>query len=201
MFRALKWAAPVVAFGLLFSLAGTRASAADAPAASGDKGTVSGTVTDKDGKPVANCPVRLFHPMDHAGGGKKGGGEHGDADKGTDKKADKDAAGTDRKATQLADKPAKGDKPVPVASGTTDSDGKFTLNDVPVGDYMVIANLKGTGSAREKVTVKSGETATVSLKLEYHDKGAGKGGSSAGTGSSTGTGHGPGKHDDSDSSK
>ena len=186
MFRALKWATPVVAFGLLLSLAGAGVRAADA--GSGDKGTVSGTVTDKDGKAVANCPVRLFHPMER-GAGKHGGG---DADKSSDKKGDNQSAAADRKATQLADKPAKGDKPVPVATGTTDSDGKFTLNDVPVGDYVVIANLKGTGSAREKVTVKSGETATVELKLEYHDRGAGK------SGSSTGTGHGPGKHDDSD---
>jgi protocatechuate 3,4-dioxygenase beta subunit len=155
----LKWATPVVAFGLLLSLAATRSLAADDASAAGDKGTVTGTVTDKDGKPVPNCQVRLFHPMER--GAKKTGKGH---------KADNQSARADRKAETLA----KGQRPVPVASATTDDDGKFTLKDVPAGNYVVLANLRGTGNAREKVTVKAGETAEVTLKLGAHEKG-GKG--------------------------
>jgi protocatechuate 3,4-dioxygenase beta subunit len=64
MFRVMKFATPVVAFALLFTLTNLRASAADT--ATTDKGTISGTVVDKDGKPVADAHVRLFHPMEHA---------------------------------------------------------------------------------------------------------------------------------------
>jgi protocatechuate 3,4-dioxygenase beta subunit len=160
MFRMMKWAAPVVAFGLLLALSATRSTAAD-ESASGDKGTVTGTVVDKDGKPVANCQVRLFHPSGKAANHKKKDNNTGE---------DQSAVRADHKAQTLA----KGNRPTPVASTTTDNDGKFTLNDVPAGNYMVIANQRGVGNAREKVTVKAGETATVELKLSVHEKGAGK---------------------------
>jgi uncharacterized GH25 family protein len=67
---------------------------------------------------------------------------------------------------------AKTDRPAPVAEGTTDADGKFTLDNVPAGDYMVQANVKGKGMAREKVEVKAGETADAGkLTLgEVHKK-------------------------------
>ena len=60
---------PVVAFGLLMSLAGTRVGAEDAKPAKGETGSVSGTVVDKDGKPAANAKVRLVHPNARGGHG------------------------------------------------------------------------------------------------------------------------------------
>ena len=65
----------------------------------------------------------------------------------------------------------KGQKPV--AKTTTESDGTFTLADVPAGDYLLVANVKGQGMAREKVTVKAGETVDVKLTLK-EGKGGGK---------------------------
>ena len=113
-----------------------------------DTGSINGTVKGSDDKPVAGALVRLLHPMSHA-----------------DKKADK------------ASKQAKGaDKPVPVATATTDNDGKYEMKDVPTGDYVVQCQVKGQGSAHEHVTVKSGDTATVDLKLAHKGGAASAGG-------------------------
>ena len=152
--RIVQWAAPVVAFGLILALAGALARAEDKDTKK-ETGSVSGKVTDKDGKAVSGVQVSLFHPMNRKS----------------------ETAAKESKSTRLAEKgekPAKGDKPVAVATATSDADGKYTLSDVPVGDYLVVARQKGVGNAREKVTVKAGETASVDLKLEY--KSGGKGG-------------------------
>src|SRR6478609_5476676 len=54
-------------------------------------------------------------------------------------------------------KPAAGEKPVAVATATTDEHGKFEMKDVPAGDYVAMAGgKKAGGSGREKVTVSSG---------------------------------------------
>jgi protocatechuate 3,4-dioxygenase beta subunit len=157
MFRVMKFATPVVAFALLFTLTNLRASAADT--ATTDKGTISGTVVDKDGKPVADAHVRLFHPMEHA---KKKNKDN----------AENQAALGNHKAREFAKGDKKG-RPTPVAETTTDNDGKFTLSDVEPGDYTIVANLKGSGTAHQKVTVEAGKTETVSLTLAA--RGAGHG--------------------------
>jgi hypothetical protein len=138
MFRIAKWATPIVAFGLLMGLLHTRATAEDTKAEK-DTGTVKGIVKDKDDNAVAGATVKIVAPM-----AKKPA---------ADKKPGEQAAG---------DKPAK---TPPVATGTTDKDGKFSIADVPVGKYTVVANSKGLGVAHEDVEVKKGETAEVSLKL------------------------------------
>src|SRR4051812_18345638 len=121
MFRVMKWATPLLALGLIVSLAAVRASAEESKE-NKDTGSVSGTVTSPDGKPAAGVNIRLFHPMDK-----------------TERKAAKGEAKTEAKSEKAqtnaaeGDKPAAGsekkktDKPVPVASGTTDNDGKFAL--------------------------------------------------------------------------
>jgi hypothetical protein len=140
MFRVLKWATPLVAFAMLLSLS----AVTKAEDTKKDTGTVKGTVVDKDGKPVAGAEVMIFTPMKHA--------DH-----------------TKPEAKAADPSKAKGDKPVSVVPAVkSDDKGEFTLADVPAGDYTVVARLKGQGSAREKVTVKSGETATVELKLAPH---------------------------------
>jgi protocatechuate 3,4-dioxygenase beta subunit len=145
MFRIFKLATPVVALAFMMALV-TRVQAADEKKTTG---AVSGTVTDKDGKPVADVSVKLFSAT---------------AAKQHKPKQEADEPSTDKPA---GDKPAapKGDKPKPVADATTDKDGKFTMSDVPVGSYVLRVNVKGQGHATQKVEVQAGETADVTLKL------------------------------------
>jgi 5-hydroxyisourate hydrolase-like protein (transthyretin family) len=168
MFGLLKWAAPVAALGLMLGFAGTRAIAQDASPDKKETGSVSGVVQDKDGKPAEGVNIKLFKPFDK--GGRKAekqarnalGDKHG--------KAEKLAEG-DKPA---GEKPAKGDRPQPVSTAVTDHDGKFEMKDVPVGKYIVAATLRRQGGARQPVEIKSGENATVELKLEEkkHDAAA-----------------------------
>ena len=62
-------------------------------------------------------------------------------------------------------------------SGTVlDKDGKFSMADVPVGKYVVMAMVKGVGGARSEVEVTAGSEAKVELKLQERPaKGAKKG--------------------------
>jgi hypothetical protein len=140
MSRTAKWFIPALAFGLLLGLAGEQTRAQDENKA---VGTVSGTVKGQDGEAAAEVNVRIVSPPK----GKKGG----------------DAV--------LA--PADGEKkkrPKPVAQGKTDADGKFTIENVPVGSYMVVAGGGGKGMARQAVEVKEGETASVELQLAPNPK-------------------------------
>jgi hypothetical protein len=118
-----------------------------------DTGKITGKVTGKDGNAVAGVHVRLMTPP------KKG------------------------------EKPAKGERPKPVAESKTESDGTYTLSDVPAGDYILVAggagkrekgaakdaSAKDAGMAREKVSVKAGETKTMDLKLGDRKEGGKKG--------------------------
>jgi len=99
-------------------------------------GTIEVSVLDKDGKPVEGATVRVTAP--HQGAAK----------------AEPKAADETPKA-----------KATPVAEGKTGADGKAKLENVPAGDYNLSANLKGQGQARQKVSVKAGETLSVELKL------------------------------------
>jgi hypothetical protein len=120
--------------------------AEDKPAAA--TGTVTVTVTDKDGKAVEGATVRITAPRQAAA-----------------KSAE----------PKLADDTGKtGTKSTPVAQGMTDKDGKATLENVPVGEYNLSANLKGTGNARQKITVEAGKTLNVELKLAQKSTAAAK---------------------------
>ena len=143
MFRIAKWIAPAVALALIVSFTAARAAAEEKQPAG--KGTITGTVKDKDGSPVASAPVRLFNPMEQR---KKPAAET--------QAADPAAPGADK---------VKKEKPTPVAEATTDAEGKFTLPDVPAGSYRVVCAVKGKGRGNQKVEVKAGETATVDIKL------------------------------------
>src|SRR5205823_9109438 len=116
--------APMLAVVIAMAFA-AMVRAEDAKAA--DTGTVSGTVLDKDGKPVSDAKVRVVAAKKRESGGATTA-PSGDA------KSKTDAA----------------------AEGTSDAQGKFTLQNVPVGDYTVHAAVKGQGSGREKVSVKAG---------------------------------------------
>ncbi len=51
------------------------------------------------------------------------------------------------------------------ASVTTDKDGKYTINNVPPGSYLVIASAAGRNSAASKVSVSVGKGATAKFVL------------------------------------
>ena len=104
----------------------------------GTAGTISVTVLDKDGKPVEGATVRVTAPKQVA-----------------------------TREPKLADeqKPAEKPKAIPVAEARTDRDGKATLEKIPAGSFNLAANLKGVGTARQKISVKAGETLSVELKL------------------------------------
>jgi hypothetical protein len=111
-----------------------------------DTGKVTGKVLDKDGKGVAGANVALRTPPE------KGEG---------------------KKPAAAAPSEGKGERQKPVAKTKSEADGSFTLADVPAGDYLLVANVKGQGMAREKVSVKAGETKEVKLTLKEGKGGPG----------------------------
>ncbi|HEX8520696.1 MAG TPA: carboxypeptidase-like regulatory domain-containing protein [Tepidisphaeraceae bacterium] len=145
MRRIARWAAPIVALGLMLGLA-VSVKAEDKK----ETGTVTGTLVDKDGKAVANANVGVY---------AAGMGDHKKKDK-----AEKQAADAETHKDK-AQHGVKGDRPKAVAEATTDSSGKFTIENVPAGEYSVRAMVKGQGRAAQKVEVKAGESVTVDLKL------------------------------------
>jgi hypothetical protein len=156
----------VVAAGLAGFTTIPMARAEDKPAAGAEvkKGTITGTLLDKDGKPVASAEIGVFKPMGRGGPGggaapagraARNGGKNGAV-----------AQAEDPKPAPPADA-GRGNRQRPEAlfKTTTDADGKFTIKDVPVGEYALMARVDGKGFARERVTVKPDDSVTVSLKL------------------------------------
>jgi len=106
-------------------------------------GSVSGTVM-KDGKPVANAKIGLrVAPA-------KG------------KRSSKQASPT----TQPGADSAKHSKHDLAAQGTSDAEGKFTLQNIGPGQYLVIAGDKAQGRGKVHVVVVSGEDASVVIDLQ-----------------------------------
>jgi hypothetical protein len=56
-------------------------------------------------------------------------------------------------------------KRTPVAEGTTDAKGAFTLSNVPAGNYIVMATLKGVGRGHATADLTS-TTVSVSISLK-----------------------------------
>lgn len=100
-------------------------------------GSVSGTVTTPDQKPAANATVRVV----------------------ADSKAHKP-----EKTAADGEKPKK-DK-APAYTGTTDADGKFTIDNIPPGQYTVMVNIKEVGRGKQTVSVAAGKTAEVVIQLQ-----------------------------------
>ena len=162
MFRVLNWTTPFVAFAMLLALG----SASRADEAKKETGTVTGTVLDKEGHPAAGLQVRLFHPFER--GQRRGEGaskvEKQNADPGSGA-----ATGDNHEKPGKGEKGRKGekgDRPQPVATTSTDKDGKFTMSDVPAGKYVVMTMIKGVGGARQDVEVTAGSEAKVELKIQ-----------------------------------
>jgi hypothetical protein len=155
MLSGSKFLATLAASAMLFLGAASLKAA--------DEGSITGTVLGKDGKtPAANASVRLSKPGQGGPGGRRQPG--GNAPKAAPQAAD--APKPD--APKDAPKPGGpgGNRPAPLMETKTGTDGKFTFDKVPAGDYVVAAGDRETGFARENVTVKSGEAATVSITLK-----------------------------------
>lgn len=155
MRQSLKWILPASALSLMFTLGlnGVALAQDAAPAAEG-KGTITGTVVAEDGSAVADLEVRVMPPPPPRDG---------------------EGPRRNRANEQAADDQKKGDhpdRPEPVATATTDADGKFSV-EVPAGTYVVIAGKPGKGMGRQRVTVADGETKTVELKLKKGKRGEG----------------------------
>lgn len=109
---------------------------------------ITGKVTDKDGKAVADAQVMVF--------------------KAPAKPNKKAQAAFDIQVLNLEDKPAAPadkPKPEPVAKGTTGADGTYSLDGIAAGDYIVRAGAKGVGGGQAKVTVADADV-VVDIKLE-----------------------------------
>jgi len=161
MSNILKWLLPVTAaLGLVMGISALSAKAEDAKDAKTGKGSITGTVTDKDAKAVEGVEVRLMKPRQRGGGAGA---------------ATQAALGTDPIALQQRQ------PPTPIATATTDKDGKFTMKDVAVGDYMVgVRDRDKEVFARTGVTVEEGKTATVEIKCSDQPPARGGGGGGAG---------------------
>jgi hypothetical protein len=98
-------------------------------------GSVKITVTGVDGKPVEGANVTV-----RPAGAKKAQG-----------------ASADAQATG-------GSKGTIVGRGKTDTNGVLTLDDIPAGDYSVMART-ATERGRIKTTIQSGQTAEVAIQM------------------------------------
>lgn len=154
MLGSLKWIAPLLALGLMGFFAGT-AQAAD------EKGTVTGTVLDKDGKAVEGAMVRIMAPRQRGDAPADGARKQADDPKPPAAGGGGGAGGRQR--------------PPAIAEGTTDKDGKFSLQ-APAGKYVVFAGVRGKGMGRAEVTVEAGKTVNVELKLSDAPPAGGAGG-------------------------
>jgi hypothetical protein len=75
---------------------------------------------------------------------------------------------------------AGGARPEPLATATTDKDGKFTLEaTVPDGDYSVGTMVQDKGYGRDTVVVKDGKADKAEVTLKLADRPAGKKGKKA----------------------
>ena len=188
MLKMVRWMLPATAaLGMLVGLSVLTVRAADdAKDSKAGKGNISGTVTDKDGKAVEGVTVNLAKPRQRGsggggGGGPAGGGTGGDAKKDADKQAAIGQPSAERHQN----------RPTPIATATTDKDGKFTMNDVAVGEYMVgVRDQEKKLYGRERVTVEDGKTASVEIKCTDTPPQRGGGGGGGGGGNRGGAGGG-----------
>ncbi len=140
MLRWNRLIVPVAGLAMVLGFAQARSRAADPVPAAEGKANVTVTVVDGDGKPVVGANVSLV-------------------------------VATGKKKAELADPATTApttppERPVPVATGTTDDTGKAVLSKVPDGKYRVRARMKKAGSGTETVTIEDGKDATVSVTLK-----------------------------------
>ena len=128
-------------------------------------GSIKGTVLGEDGKAAANVTVRLLPPR-----------QQGNRPPATQPVTPQVAPGDPPKGGPDGGTPPPGQgpgqgggqgrgRPQPLKTAVSDADGKFTMDDVPPGEYRLVAGLRGQPSGMQSVTVKAGEATTVEIKL------------------------------------
>jgi protocatechuate 3,4-dioxygenase beta subunit len=144
MLRWMKWVVPVAGMAMVFGFNAYQVRADDTvPPASTQpaaKATVTVNVVDGDGKPVSGAMVSIVAAQ--TGGKKK------------------------NQADPNTPPPAQGNRPTPIATGTTDAEGKAVLAGIPDGKYTVRARAKAAGMGRENVTVVDQKDASVTVTLK-----------------------------------
>lgn len=128
-----------------------RSSAENQPADASDAGIITGKVVDKDGKPVEKAKVRLARAIVRPA--PKHGAENHTVEPGI-----AHTGPTTRHAGPTS-------LPAPV---TTDTDGVFSFDSVPPGNYNVFAAAPKLGMAKAEARVEAGQTTNVELRLEPH---------------------------------
>jgi hypothetical protein len=112
--------------------------------AAGDRaGSISGVVLDPSGKFVSGLALRIEKPsrisIKPPGGNLK------------------------KKAAELL----QSTKPVtpPIATATTDADGRFSMPNVPAGSYRIVGGNNSLGWVLQNISVEPGKDAKLELKL------------------------------------
>ena len=144
----------VIGLSATFSRAGDGDNAKDANGKDAAAGTVSGVVL-KDGKPLANARVGILPIPSKA-----------------ERKANRKGGGGDNAspATQPADNAGKGAaRREPVAKTQTDGDGKFSLDGLKPGEYVVVAGVKGEGRGRKRISVAANQDTAVQIDVQATD--------------------------------
>jgi hypothetical protein len=127
-------------------------------------GSIKGAVLGEDGKAAANVNVRLLPPR-----------QQGNRPPATQPVSPQVAPGDAPKGgpdggTPPAPPPGQGPgqgrgRPQPIKTAVTDADGKFTMDEVPPGEYRLVAGERGQAVGMKSVTVKAGEAVSVEIKL------------------------------------
>jgi hypothetical protein len=161
MNRIMKWMLPATtSVGLVIGLsafatsAGEKAGDKSSATKTESKGIVSGRLMDKDGHGVAGAQVSLGKPLDGAAHPQKPQAQATEQ---------KPAPAADQEPATTTDKKpaAPTAKRDPVATTTTDREGKFTFKNVTPGNYTV-----RTQMAVARVSVAAGKTADVAMTLK-----------------------------------
>ncbi len=114
-------------------------------------GSVKGTILTAKGAPAVGCVIKIYAPPNP--GGAVGGGRGG---------AGKSAGFEFDVAEHVSFLQAKG---TPVATATTDKQGKFEVKSITAASYRYIAGNRNIGMAGGGFNVEAGKAADVQVKL------------------------------------
>jgi hypothetical protein len=176
-------ASSFAAFAAVVLMLGTARLASAADEKKGDdkkaekaeaKGTISGTVNGADGKPAKEVSVRLFASRPRGERQQSTQARPVNGEVFVAAPGDKPAPGGDRPRGDRAGRGQGQGRQQALKETKTNDKGEFTIADVPVGEYSLAA-MEGQNSARERVTVKAGETAKVTLALKPRPAGGNRG--------------------------